>query len=114
MLRISRQNEEGKEMFEEVYSKIEDYCNYRIGTGYSGFSAKKGIKKFLDYCLVNFPDETTITKNMVDSWLNHRAHMSSNTQANSVTQIRNGAFFVTTYTVLHPPDTREAKKHIEY
>ena len=41
MLRISRQNEEGKEMFEEVYSKIEDYCNYRIGTGYSGFSAKK-------------------------------------------------------------------------
>ena len=36
-------------MFEEVYSKIEDYCNYRIGTGYSGFSAKKGIKKFLDY-----------------------------------------------------------------
>ena len=89
MLRISRQNEEGKDMFEEVYSKIEDYCNYRIGTGYSGFSAKKGIKKFLDYCLVNFPDETTITKNMVDSWLNHRAHMSSNTQAKSVTHIRN-------------------------
>ena len=89
MLRISRQNEEGKEMFEEVYSKIEDYCNYRIGTGYSGFSAKKGIKKFLDYCLINFPDETTITKNMVDSWLNHRAHMSSNTQAKSVTHIRN-------------------------
>ena len=25
-----------------------------------------------------------------------------------------GAFFVTTYTVLHPPNTREAKKHIEY
>lgn len=41
-------------MFEEVYSKIEDYCNYRIGTGYSGFSAKKGIKKFLDYCLKIF------------------------------------------------------------
>ena len=25
-----------------------------------------------------------------------------------------GTFFVTTYTVLHPPDTGEAKKHIEY
>lgn len=88
MLHISTQIEGAKDMFDEIYSKLDDYCDYRIATGYSEFSSRKGIKKFLDFCLENFPNEISITKPMVDAWLAYQTRNSTNTQAGSVSYIR--------------------------
>lgn len=76
-------------MFEDkIYSKYDSFCDYRAAIGYSREAARKGIKRFLEYCLENHPNEETITKQMVDAWLDYYSQFHVNSQANTIRSIK--------------------------
>ena len=49
-------------------SSIDRFLQYRDGMHYGGLNEKSYLKSFDKYCMENFPNETSLTKDVVRGW----------------------------------------------
>ena len=71
-----------------MMEKYEEMLLLKESLGYSKRTYSSYIVPFIEYCAANFEDASTITREMVDSWLLTDPYRSSNSQRIAIINIR--------------------------
>ena len=69
---------------QEYFDKMQDF---RASAGYATTTYRVTIVPFIDFCCGNYPEEKSITKEMLDAWL-VKKNYSVNTQASFIACLR--------------------------
>lgn len=64
------------------------FMQTREALGYSGDQSNYYLRPFLEHCKQNYPEELSITKEMVDAWLLQRQFNTNSTQSHAISDIR--------------------------
>lgn len=70
---------------------LKDYQNFiqtREALGYLGGQSTYYLRTFLEFCRDNYPQKSSITKEMVDAWLLHRSFNTNATQSHAISDLR--------------------------
>ena len=72
----------------KIRTVYEEMLRFRESVGYDSVSCNYMLHLFIDYCEENWPEAETITKEMLDGWLEFYSY-SNNTQAAFISSARN-------------------------
>ncbi|MVX67357.1 tyrosine-type recombinase/integrase [Clostridium chromiireducens] len=70
---------------------LKDYQTFirtREALGYSSDQSTYYLRPFLEFCKDNYPEKSSITKEMVDAWLQQRPFNTNATQAHAISDLR--------------------------
>lgn len=71
----------------KIRTVYEEMLRFRESVGYDSISTNYMLHLFVDYCEKNWPEAETITKEMLDSWIEYYSY-SNNTQATFISSVR--------------------------
>lgn len=62
----------------KIKTVYEEMLRFRESVGYNSVSYNSMLHLFIDYCDENWPEAETITKEMLDSWLEYYCYSNNN------------------------------------
>jgi len=77
----------------DIMADFQKMLDYREAVGYATYTYKSMLLPFIDYCGNDYPDNVSITKEIVDNWLK-QYNYSQNTQATFIACLRQYTRFI--------------------
>ncbi len=73
---------------ESIFKDYLDFVELKEALGFDSMTYDFYLKPFLEYCVEMYPDENSITKEMVDGWLLVRQFRTNATQSHAISDLR--------------------------
>lgn len=73
---------------EGIFKDYHDFLGLKEALGFDPMPYTFYLKPFLEYCIEMYPEESNITKEMVDGWLQIRMFRTNATQSHAISNLR--------------------------
>ena len=80
--------------YDELVQDFHKMLEFRNSVGYATATYISSVTPFIKYCGSNYPQADCLTKEMVDSWLQHYPYKTDNTRSAFISLLRQYAKFI--------------------